>query len=403
MLKTLINELVEKWPGLWPILAAIAVILAVVPFLGLYMTFIERKLAAYVQDRVGPNRVGPFGLLQAVADGLKIFLKEQIIPDHVYTVLYFLAPTLSLMTAMFALVVMPFGPVPTNYTGGFRFIVAPGIDIGILMMIAISSLSAYGIIVGGWASNNKYSMYGAIRSCAQFISYEIPLGLSIIGVIAVAGSLNIEHIVDAQSKSIWDWNIFWQPLALLIFFTSALAETNRLPFDLPECEQELVGGFHTEYSGIKFVLFFLAEYTHIVTVSFLTALLFFGGWSCPGIPSPSTPEGASLTYMLLGLLVLVLKVSCVVALIMLLRWALPRFRFDQLMGLAWKGLIPLALVNLIGVAIVLSLDLPKHLLFVTAVLPMIAAYYSATQFNESMTKLNSERNVLSKSRAMSYE
>jgi NADH-quinone oxidoreductase subunit H len=395
----MIEFLLQYWPVIWPTLGAIAVILAVVPFLGLYMTFVERKLAAYVQDRIGPNRVGPFGLLQAVADGLKIFLKEQIIPDHVYKVLYVLAPTLSLMTAMFALVVMPFGPVPQHYEGGFRFIVAPGIDIGILMMVAISSLSAYGIIVGGWASNNKYSMYGAIRSCAQFISYEIPLGLSIIGVIAISGSMNIETIVAKQSGSLLDWNVFWQPVALLVFFTSALAETNRLPFDLPECEQELVGGFHTEYSGIKFVLFFLAEYTHIVTVSFLTALLFFGGWHFPGLPGP---EGASLPVLLLGLLVLVVKVSCVVVFIMLLRWALPRFRFDQLMGLAWKGLIPLGLANLLGVAIVLTFGLPKHLLALTVLLPVAAAYYSAAQFNAS-SESAFQRRALSNKQAVLYE
>ncbi len=376
----MIDWLYELWPVLWPTLAAIAVILAVVPFLGLYMTFIERKLAAYVQDRVGPNRVGPFGLLQAVADGIKIFLKEQIIPDHVYTVLYFLAPAMSLMTAMFAVVVMPFGPVPVDYKEGFRYIVAPGNDIGILFMMAISSLSAYGIIIGGWASNNKYSMYGAIRSCAQFISYEIPLGLSIIGVVAVAGSLNIETIVSVQAQGILDWNVFWQPLACLIFFTSALAETNRLPFDLPECEQELVGGFHTEYSGIKFVLFFLAEYTHIVTISFLTALLFFGGWHFPGLPDPMT----SVVGSLLGMGVLVVKVSMVVILIMLLRWALPRFRFDQLMALAWKGMIPLGLLNLVAVAFVLSLGLSKHWLVLTALLPLGSAYYSSVQFNAAM-------------------
>jgi NADH-quinone oxidoreductase subunit H len=390
----------ELWPSLWPTLAAIAIILAVVPLMGLYMTFIERKLAAYVQDRIGPNRVGPFGLLQAVADGIKIFLKEQVIPDHVYTVLYFLAPALSLMTAMFAVVVMPFGPVAPDYKEGFRFIVQPGNDIGILLMMAISSLSAYGIIVGGWASNNKYSIYGAIRSCAQFISYEIPLGLSLVGVIAIAGSLNIEKIVAAQSGSILDWNVCWQPLALLIFFTAALAETNRLPFDLPECEQELVGGFHTEYSGIKFVLFFLAEYTHIVTVSFLTALLFFGGWHFPGLPSATD---GTVMGMLLGLLVLLIKVGFVVAFIMLLRWALPRFRFDQLMGLAWKGLIPMGLIHLVGVAIVLTLDLPKHCLILTAVLPLLAAYYSSIQFNASMSELTAQANSVRKAGSVSYE
>jgi len=364
----------QIWPTLWPTLAAIGVILAFVPVIGLYSTFIERKLAAYVQDRVGPNRVGPFGLFQAIADGIKIFLKEQVIPDHVYKFLYFIAPTFSLMTAMFALVVMPFGPVPTDYTGGFRYIVAPGIDIGIMMMIAISSLSAYGIILGGWASNNKYSLYGAIRSCAQFISYEIPLGLSIIGVIAATGSLNIEQIVAAQGGAFWNWNMFWQPLALLVFFTSALAETNRLPFDLAECEQELVGGFHTEYGGIKFVLFFLAEYTHVVTVSFLTALLFFGGWHFPGLTGP---VDASLGGMLLRTFVLVSKVGLVVVFIMLLRWSLPRFRFDQLMGLAWKGLIPLALLNFLCVAIVLTFELPKHYLAFTALFLVVGSMISA--------------------------
>ena len=377
----------QIWPALWPTLGAIGIILAFVPVIGLYATFVERKLAAYVQDRVGPNRVGPFGLFQAIADGIKIFLKEQVIPDHVYKFLYFIAPTFSLMTAMFALVVMPFGPVPIDYSGGFRFIVAPGIDIGILMMIAISSLSAYGIILGGWASNNKYSLYGAIRSCAQFISYEIPLGLSIIGVIAAAGSLNIEQIVATQSGAFWNWNVFWQPLALLVFFTSALAETNRLPFDLAECEQELVGGFHTEYGGIKFVLYFLAEYTHVVTVSFLTVLLFFGGWHFPFLIGP---VDGSLIGMLLRAFVLVSKVGVVVAFIMLLRWSLPRFRFDQLMGLAWKGLIPLGLLNLLCVAVVLTLDLPKHYLAFTALFLVAGSMISARHLQMTINRPRSE-------------
>ncbi len=381
--------------GIWPTLAAIGVILAFVPIIGLYSTFVERKLAAYIQDRVGPNRVGPLGLLQAVADGIKIFLKEQVIPDHVYKFIYFTAPTISLMTAMFALVVMPFGPVPVDYHDGFRFIVAPGIDIGILMMIAISSLSAYGIILGGWASNNKYSLYGAIRSCAQFISYEIPLGLSLIGIIAATGSLNIEQIVAAQGDGIMNWNLFWQPAALIVFFTSALAETNRLPFDLAECEQELVGGFHTEYGGIKFVLFFLAEYTHVVTVSFLTILLFFGGWHFPGLTGA---VDGSVGGMLLRAFVLVGKVCMVVGFIMVLRWALPRFRFDQLMSLAWKGLIPLGLVNLFLVAIVLTLGLPKYLLSLTALLLVTGAYISAWQLRTTILKSTSTNRSLGNAR-----
>lgn len=345
-----------SWDELWPLAVAIGIVMAVIPGLGLYMTFIERKAAAYIQDRIGPNRVGPLGLLQAVADAIKIFLKEQVVPNHVFKSVYFVAPILGLICAMLGAAVVPFGPTDPNSTGGFRAIIAPHVDIGLLFLLAVSSLSAYGIVLGGWASNNKYSMFGALRSCAQFISYEIPLGLSLLGVIMITGSLNIEQMVTAQGDGIVGWNIWWQPLAALMFFTAALAETNRLPFDLPECEQELVGGFHTEYGGIKFSLFFLAEYTHLTTVSFLMALLFLGGWNFPGL---SGPIDASLTGYLLRWLVLVLKVAFVTAVIIQLRWTLPRFRFDQLMGLAWSGMIPLALMNFVGVVAVLSFDLSK--------------------------------------------
>lgn len=347
------------WQELWPLLAAMGIVLAVIPILGLYMTFIERKLAAWIQDRVGPNRVGPLGLFQAVADALKIFIKEQVVPKHVFGTVYFVAPTIGLICAMLAIAVVPFGPVDPGHRQGFRAIIAPGVDTGLLFLLAISSLSTYGIILGGWASNNKYSLYGAIRSCAQFISYEIPLGLSVLGVIVAGGSLNIERIVAAQGDGLTHWNIWWQPLAALLFFTAALAETNRLPFDLPECEQELVGGFHTEYGGIKFVLFFLAEYTHVVTISFLTVLLFFGGWHFPGL---SGDVQATLSGFLLRWAILIAKVMLVVAVIIQLRWTLPRFRFDQLMKLAWCGLIPLGIINFLGVVVVFSLDLPRALL-----------------------------------------
>lgn len=359
-----------NWETIWPLLGAMAIVLAFVPVAGLYMTFVERKLAAYIQDRVGPNRVGPFGLLQAVADGIKIFLKEQVIPGHVFKSVYFFAPTIGLICAMLSIAVVPFGPAPATPHGGFRAIIAPGIDIGILFLLAISGLSTYGIILGGWASNNKYSLYGAVRSCAQFISYEIPLGLSLLGVIAMAGSLNIETIVAAQGDGLLKWNVFWQPLAAIIFFTAALAETNRLPFDLSECEQELVGGFHTEYSGIKFVLFFLAEYTHVVTVSFLTVLLFFGGWHFPGLTGE---VDATLFGYLLRWLVLVLKVCAVVAVIMQLRWTIPRFRFDQLMGLAWKGLIPLGVINLAGVVFVMTLRVSPWWLSIYSIVVLVGA------------------------------
>ena len=376
----------QWWPIVWPTLVAIAFILACVPVVGLYATFVERKISAAVQDRIGPNRVGPFGLFQAIADGIKIFLKEQVIPSHVHTFVYMLAPCISLMTAMFALCFMPYGPVPKEYKEGFRMIVMPGLDIGLLLMFAVSSLSTYGIILGGWASNNKYSLYGAIRSCAQFISYEIPLGMSVLGVVVVAGSMNIETIVASQETAdgIAGWNIWWQPLALLIFFTSALAETNRLPFDLAECEQELVGGFHTEYGGIKFVLFFLAEYTHVVTISFMTVLLFLGGWHFPGL---SGPVDASWQAIVIRSMVLLTKVGAVVVLIMLLRWALPRFRFDQLMGLTWKGLIPLAMLNLIGVAVVATAQWPLWTMAIVSLVLLIGAgMVSTSQLNAKLRR-----------------
>ncbi|MFO1064435.1 MAG: NADH-quinone oxidoreductase subunit NuoH [Pirellulales bacterium] len=358
------------WDIIWPLLVAMGIVLGFVPIAGLYATFIERKLSAYIQDRLGPNRVGPAGLLQAVADGIKIFLKEQVVPGHVFKSVYFFAPTIGLICAMLSIAVVPFGPASATPQPGFRPIIAPGVDIGILFLLAVSGLSAYGIILGGWASNNKYSLYGAIRSCAQFISYEIPLGLSLMGVIAIAGSLNLETIVAAQGPGITHWNVWWQPLAALLFFTAALAETNRLPFDLSECEQELVGGFHTEYGGIKFVLFFLAEYTHVVTTCFLTVLLFFGGWHFPGL---TEDLGSSVGAYLLRWGVLLVKVIAVLGIIMQLRWTLPRFRFDQLMGLAWKGLIPLGLGNLAGVIVVLSLDLSRWWLSLFSIGLLISA------------------------------
>ncbi len=345
-----------SWEEFWPLAVAIGIVMVAIPGLGLYMTFIERKAAAYIQNRVGPNRVGPWGLLQAVADAIKIFLKEQVVPNHVFKSVYFVAPVLGLICAMLGSAVVPFGPTDPNSTEGFRAIVAPNVDIGLLFLLAASSLSVYGIALGGWASNNKYSMFGGLRSCAQFISYEIPMGLSLLGVIMMSGSLNIEQIVAAQGEGIGGWNIWWQPLAALMFFVASLAETNRLPFDLPECEQELVGGFHTEYSGIKFTLFFLAEYTHLTTVSFLTALLFLGGWSFPGLTGPID---ASVSGYLLRWFVLLVKVALVTLVIIQLRWTLPRFRFDQLMGLAWGGMIPMLLMNCFGVVAALSFGWSK--------------------------------------------
>lgn len=328
------------------------------------LIYIERKIAAFVQDRIGPNRVGPYGLLQSLADGLKFILKEDVIPSHVDKALFILAPAIAMLTTLFAFSVVPFGPTSTN-PGEFQTVIAPGVDIGILFIFAVGSLAAYAVVLGGWASNNKYSLLGALRSSAQLISYEIPLGMSVLGVVLLAGSLNLEIIIEQQTAA-WSntcvalglapdgllaragtllgWNIWVQPLAFLIFITSALAEANRLPFDLAECEQELVGGYHTEYSAMKFAMFFLAEYTHLVTVSFIVSILFLGGWHFPLIAEPTSAYFGSF---LVKLGVLLTKVGGFILFVMLIRWTIPRFRFDQLMSLAWQVLLPLALGNLV--------------------------------------------------------
>lgn len=335
-----------------------------------YLIYVERKLAAFMQDRIGPNRVGPFGLLQPIADGLKFLLKEDVIPANVNKVLFILAPAIAVMTTLLAFSVVPFGPTSPD-PEDFQFVIAPHIDIGIVFIFAIGSLAVYAVILGGWASNNKYSFLGALRSSAQVISYEIPLGMSAIGVVVMASSLNLETIIQEQATGgLLAWNIWSQPLAALIFLTAALAEANRLPFDLPECEQELVGGYHTEYSAMKFAMFFLAEYTHVITVSFLTAILFLGGWHFPGIAEADSHSTFSWV-MKFG--VLYFKVLLVVLVIMLIRWTIPRFRFDQLMGLAWKVLIPLTLANLVCVLVVKEYELSRMWLLVSSILLFGAA------------------------------
>jgi NADH-quinone oxidoreductase subunit H len=321
-----------------------------------YLILLERKLSAWMQDRRGPNRVGPMGIFQPLADGLKFLLKEDVIPAQADRTLFLTAPLIGLFMALLAFAVVPFGPAE----GGpewLRFIVAPNVDIGMVFIFAVTSLSVYGVILGGWASNNKYSALGSLRAAAQVISYEIPLGMSILGVALLAGSLNLERVLAMQAEGgLMSWFIWTQPLAWLIFFTSAMAEANRLPFDLSECEQELVGGFHTEYSAMKFALFFLGEYTHVITTSFLTAILFFGGWHFPWI---AEPDSAYAGAWLVKVLVLAAKVFSVIVLIMLIRWTIPRFRFDQLMNLTWKALIPLSLANMIAVMTVLQFGWPR--------------------------------------------
>jgi NADH-quinone oxidoreductase subunit H len=362
----------------WHTLLTIVVVFGALQGTGGFLVYVERKVCAYMQDRIGPNRVGPYGLFQVLADGLKFILKEEFVPRNADTVLFILAPCIALTTAMLAFAVVPFGatepapqpPPPLSaganpmqreeyqtqvteyhrqaeaYKTSYQFVIAPNVDIGILFVFAVSSLAVYGIILGGWASNNKYSMLGGLRSSAQIISYEIPLGLSILGVVLMTGSLNLERIIWHQAEGgLLSWNILFQPLAFLLFMTSTFAECNRLPFDLPESEQELIGGYHTEYNAFKLAFFFIGEYTHMITTSFLMVILFFGGWHFPWLATTDS-------HWLVKLVVVAGKVGLMILFYMLVRWTLPRFRFDQLMGLAWKVLIPLALVNLVLVMFV---------------------------------------------------
>jgi NADH-quinone oxidoreductase subunit H len=356
-----------------------------------YLILLERKIAAYAQDRLGPNRVGPWGLLQPIADGVKFLLKEDIIPDHVDRVFFLLAPAVAVATSLFAMVVVPFGPtsappqrswpqtaaqaaqVPPppglqQYNATYQFVIAPHVDVGFLLVFAVGSLAVYGIILGGWSSNSKYSFLGALRSSAQIISYEIPMGLSILGVVLLTGSLNLERIIDQQANGVW--NIAYQPLAFLVFLTAIFAECNRLPFDLPEAEQELVGGYHTEYSSMKFALFFLGEYAHMIVTSYLLAAFFLGGWHFPGITGPA---GSEPWRVVLGVIIFFLKMAAVIVFSMFIRWTIPRFRFDQLMGLTWKVLIPLALLNVVGVMVVQELQASPWLLTLWSFVLLVGA------------------------------
>jgi NADH-quinone oxidoreductase subunit H len=381
--------------SIWTTIILIAVMMGVVQGTCAYLVFVERKLAAYIQDRVGPNRVGPFGLFQPIADGLKFIFKEEIIPVHVDKLFYMIAPAIAASTALLAFAVVPFGstespperPWPQTeeqatkaadpeferkveeYNQNVQFVIAPHVDVGIVFVFAVTSLATYGIILGGWSSNNKYSMIGALRSSAQLISYEVPMGISVLGVILLSGSLNLGSIISHQADA--GWNVLYQPLACLLFLVCVLAECNRLPFDLPEAEQELVGGYHTEYGAMKFALYFLGEYTHMITTSFLLVILFFGGWHFPGLPQSGT------VAIVLKLLVFAVKMVMLIVSYMLIRWTIPRFRFDQLMGLAWKTLIPLALINLVCVMIVKHMSWNAWWLTLSSFVLLLTATYLA--------------------------
>lgn len=326
--------------NLLEIIIVIPLILGVV----MLLTLLERKISAWIQNRHGPNRVGPGGILQPIADGVKFFLKEDIIPGHVDRFLYLLAPAISLFPALMTFAIVPFGNQVSVYIGdtlvNIRFQLVD-LNVGILYFVAVASLGVYGLIVGGFGSNNKYSMLGGLRSSAQMISYEIPMGLAIISIAMMSGSLRLNDIVQDQMVM---WNVVRQPLAFIIFLVAAFAETNRLPFDLPEAEQELVGGYHTEYSSMKFSSFMIAEYSNIITSSALIATLFFGGWHVPFLHLLNLPI---LLEEVIQIIAFIVKTGFFIFLFMWVRWTLPRFRYDQLMNLGWKGMLPLGLLNIV--------------------------------------------------------
>ena len=315
-----------------------------------YMTLVERRVSAWIQDRRGPNRVGPFGLLQPMADGIKFLFKEAITPPHVHRAVYLLAPAIVFVPAMVTFAVVPFGPTVEMFGRAIRLQIAD-VDSGILIILAFSSLGVYGIALAGWASNNKYSLMGGLRSAAQLISYELPMGFAVVGVLMAAGSLRLSDIVTRQAEH--GWNVLTQPLGFVIFLIAAFAETNRLPFDLPEAETELVGGYHTEYSGMRFSMFFMAEYANMVTVAALVVTLYLGGYHVPGLEYLGLSPGMAAAVQVLAFGV---KLGFFLFLYVWIRWTLPRFRYDQLMNLGWKVLLEAALVNILWVAFLVLMD-----------------------------------------------
>lgn len=325
--------------GLW-----VGALLTAVPI----MVWIERRMSALMQDRSGPNRLGPLGLFQAIADAAKFIFKESLTPSGVDRPLYLLAPLLAIVPALTTFVVIPMGP-SAEVAGRTIEMVVVGADTGVMLFLALSSLGVYALVMAGYSSNNKYSLLGSIRASAQMVSYELALTMSVVSVLLPAGSLRLADVVQYQVDHRWlgfipGWNVLPQALGFLVFLIASFAETNRLPFDLPEAESELVAGYHTEYSAMRFALFFMGEYMSMITLSALGVTLYFGGWTLPGLALTGIP-GA-----LTGFLVLLGKVSLFMLFFVWVRWTYPRFRYDQLMRLGWKVLLPLALINFVMTA-----------------------------------------------------
>ncbi len=342
-------------------LLVIAVKIVVVLFVLLtaiaYIVWLERKLVAHIQSRWGPTRVGPFGLLQPLADGLKFLFKEDFVPAETDKLIFWVAPFLAFTLAMLSFAVIPFGGELT-IAGHTIALQISDLNVGLLFIFAVTSMGVYSIALAGWSSNSKYPLFGGLRSSAQMVSYELALGLAVVGTLMISGSLSLRQIVNEQAGT-WHlagvntylphWNIFVQPVGFLVYFIAAIAETNRIPFDLPEGETELVGGYHTEYSSFKFAMFFMAEYANMVTVSCIATLLFFGGWHGPSFGLTSIWAQALLPVFWFAL-----KVFCFLFFYIWMRGTLPRFRYDQLMAFGWKFLLPLALLNILATSFVVA-------------------------------------------------
>jgi NADH-quinone oxidoreductase subunit H len=330
------------------LLASFILILSLL--VAMYSTLVERKVAGWFQDRHGPNRAGPWGLLQPLADGIKLFFKEEFMPNSADKFLYILGPSLTMFIALLTSAVIPWGPDLVINGQTYAMQVAD-INIGILYIFAIVSIGVYGIMIGGWASNNKYALLGAVRASSQMISYELAMSLSIIAIVMMTGSLSMRDIVAQQQG--FNWNILYQPLGFLIFLICAFAETNRAPFDLPECETELVGGYHTEYSSMKLGFYLFAEYINMFISGAVMATLFLGGYHFPGLDKLGLSPNV---FAFVSFMVLFAKITFFGFIYMWIRWTLPRFRYDQLMKLGWKSLIPLAILNVVITGVVILLN-----------------------------------------------
>jgi NADH-quinone oxidoreductase subunit H len=332
-----------EWSYLLYKLILVLCVFGLALFVAMYSTYAERKIAAFLQDRLGPNRAGPFGILQPLADGVKMFMKEEMIPSVSNKWLFILGPCLAMLTACMTGVVIPWGPAYAGESATYPLQITD-VNIGILYLLGVVSVGVYGIMIGGWASNNKYSLLGALRASSQMISYELGMGLSIIALVMTTETLSVGKIAAMQDG--WHWNVIYQPVGCLIFIVCAFAETNRAPFDLPECESELVGGYHTEYSSMKLGFYLFAEYINMFISAAVISTLYFGGYNFPWVHIED-PFWASAV----GFLILMAKICFFIFLFMWVRWTLPRFRYDQLMHLGWRILIPLAIANIIGTGI----------------------------------------------------